>query len=219
VVAASYGSTAAAAALVEGGADPNVADKGGNTPLHTAAQLGELELVKKLVAKGANVNARSGKPTGVQAGGFRRVIGELTPLHVAAKGNQIDIMRVLVAGGADPSIKAQGGTTLLMSAVGSGKLEVVKYAYELAPDIDAVNDFGSTVMHAAVTGTLGPSTQAEICDVIRFLAEKGAKLDEKDGRGRTPIDIADVLPIDKAVELLTELIIKSGGKPKVTTRR
>jgi hypothetical protein len=74
-------------------------------------------------------------------------------------------------------------------------------------------------MHAAVTGTLANSTQPEICEVIRFLAEKGAKLDERDGRGRTPIDIADVLPIDKGVELLTELIVKSGGKPKVTTRR
>jgi ankyrin repeat protein len=218
-VAASYGSTAAARALVEGGANPNVADAGGNTPLHTASQLGDVELVKKLIAKGANVNARSGKPVGAQAGGFRRVIGELTPLHVAAKANHLDVMRALVAGGADPSIKAQGGTTLLMSAAGSGRLQPVRYAYELAPDIDAVNDFGSTVMHSAVTGTLGISTQAEICEVIRFLAEKGAKLDEKDGRGRTPIDVADVLPIDKAVELLTELIIKSGAKPKTTTRR
>jgi len=95
----------------------------------------------------------------------------------------------------------------------------VKYAYELAPQIEGVSETGSTVMHAAVTGTLGISSQAEICEVIRFLAEKGAKLDEKDGRGRTPIDVADILPIDKAVELLTELILKSGATPKVTTRR
>ena len=63
------------------------------------------------------------------------------------------------------------------------------------------------------------ATQAEICEVIQFLADKGAKLDEKDGRGRTPIDIADRLPIDKGVDLLTALIIKSGGTPKVRTKR
>jgi hypothetical protein len=63
------------------------------------------------------------------------------------------------------------------------------------------------------------ATQSEICDVIRFLAEKGAKLDEKDRTGRTPMTIADVLPIDKAVELLTELITKSGATPKVPSRR
>jgi ankyrin repeat protein len=106
-----------------------------------------------------------------------------------------------------------------MSAAGSGHVGVVKYAYELAPQIDAVTDTGSTVIHSAVTGTLGMSSQQEICEVIRFLADKGAKLDEKDRRGRTPIEIADILPIDKAVELLTELIIKSGATPKKTTGR
>src|ERR1035438_4903766 len=41
LVAASHQSTHAAAALVDGGADPNVADRAGNTPLHTAAQAGD----------------------------------------------------------------------------------------------------------------------------------------------------------------------------------
>jgi ankyrin repeat protein len=175
--------------------------------------------VKKLLAKGADPNARTSKaaPT---PGTFRRVAGELTPLHVAAKANQVAIMRTLVAAGADPKIKAQSETTLLMSAVGSGHIEAVKYTFEeLDSDIGAVNTFGSTLMHAAVSGTAQVATQAEICEVIQFLADKGAKLDEKDGRGRTPIDIADLLPIDKGVELLTALIIKSGGTPKVRTKR
>jgi ankyrin repeat protein len=106
-----------------------------------------------------------------------------------------------------------------MSAAGSGHVEPVKYAYELASEIDAVNEYGTTVMHAAVTGTGFIATQAEICEVIRFLAEKGAKLDEADRTGRTPIAIADVLPIDKGVELLTELILKSGATPKARTKR
>ena len=55
--------------------------------------------------------------------------------------------------------------------------------------------------------------------MIRFLTGKGALLDERDGRGRTPIDVADVLPIDKAVDLLTQLIIKSGATPKTPSKR
>ena len=58
IVASSYHSTEAAAALVEAGAEVKVADRRGNTPLHTAAQMGDLELVKKLLAKG-NDCARS----------------------------------------------------------------------------------------------------------------------------------------------------------------
>jgi hypothetical protein len=74
-------------------------------------------------------------------------------------------------------------------------------------------------MHATVIGSMANSTQPEICKVIQFLADKGAPLDEQDGRGRTPINIADILPIDKAVELLTELIVKSGATPKNPSKR
>ena len=74
-------------------------------------------------------------------------------------------------------------------------------------------------MHAAVTGVGFGADQKEICKVIRFLADKGAPLDEKNATGRTPIDIADILPIDQAVELLTELIVKSGATPKTLTKR
>ena len=63
------------------------------------------------------------------------------------------------------------------------------------------------------------ATQPEICKVVQFLADKGAPLDEKDARGRTPIDIADILPIDKAVDLLTQLIVKSGATPKIPSKR
>jgi hypothetical protein len=35
----------------------------------------------------------------------------------------------------------------------------------------------------------------------------------------TPIDVADILPIDKAVDLLTELIKKSGATPKTPSKR
>ncbi len=68
-----------------------------------------------------------------------------------------------------------------------------------------------TVMHAAVIDSMQRSTQPEICKVIQFLADKGADLDPVDADGRTPIKIADVLPIDTAVELLTKLIIATGS--------
>ena len=145
--------------------------------------------------------------------------GEQTPLMMAAKANEEAVMKALIEHGADPKLKAQDGTTLLMMATGSGHVGVVKYAYQFDQDVKATNDTGDTLMHAAVTGTGPLATQLEICEVVQFLADKGAPLDEKNARGRTPIDIADILPIDKAVDLMTSLIIKSGAKPKTPSKR
>ncbi|SPE39231.1 Ankyrin [Candidatus Sulfopaludibacter sp. SbA3] len=217
LVATSYKSAQAAGALVDGGADPNVADRAGNTPLHTAAQVGSVELIEKLLAKGANVNARTPKSTpggrgfgGGGGGGFRPLAGEQTPLMMAAKANQPEAMRALVKGGADPTLKASDGSTLLMAAAGSGHVEAVKYAYELDPNTAALNDQKATVMHAAVTGT-GSVPQPELCKVVEFLASKGAPLNEKDARGRTPFDICDPLPLDQVQDVLTRLIVQAGG--------
>jgi ankyrin len=228
LVAAASKSALAAGVLVDHGADPNVADRGGITPLHTAAQTGSLDLVNKLLSKGANPNARTVKSAGGGrggaggggGGGFRGVSGEQTALMMAAKAHHEDIMKALIEHHADPKLKAQDGTTLLMSAVGSGHVDVVKYAFEFDQDVKAATDTGDTLIHASVTGTLGANaTQADICEVIQFLADKGAPLDEKNARGRTPIDVADVAPIDKAVELMTALIIKSGVQPVHPSKR
>jgi len=221
LVAAANKSGKSAAALVDGGANPNIADKQGNTPLHTAAQLGDVDLVKKLLAKGADPNARTAKVefAGRGGGGGFRPTGEQTPILVAARSNHPNVVRALVEGGADTKVKAQDGTTLLMAAVGSGHVESVRYAFELDSDVKAKTNTGSTVMHASVQGTMANSTQLEICKVIQFLADHGAPLDELDARGRTPMNVADVLPIDKAVELLTELVIKSGATPRNPSKR
>jgi ankyrin repeat protein len=98
------------------------------------------------------------------------------------------------------------------------KLDTVKYGYELDPHVDVLNDLGQTPMHAAVSGGV-PRSQDEVCEVVQFLADKGARLDEIDKNGRTAITIADVAPIDKAVDLLTALILKSGTTPKIPSKR
>jgi hypothetical protein len=86
-------------------------------------------------------------------------------------------------------------------------------------DVKAVTTSGNTVMHAPVTGAGIGADQPAICKIIRFLADKGTPLDERNQARRTPIDVADVLPLDLAVDLLTELIIKSGATPKTPTKR
>ena len=141
---------------------------------------------------------------------------------VAAKAGHVEAMKVLVAGGADPKLRAQDGTTLLMSAAGSGHVEAVKYAYELDPDpktVLATNQTGNNAVHASVTGTGGLVPQKSVCEVVQFLADKGIDIDVKNARGQTAIQIANGLPIDTAVALMVDMLKKAGRTPLVDPHR
>ena len=224
LVAMAYRHTEATLALLERGADITARDRAGNSPLHLAAQVGNVPVVKALLAKGADPNVRTPRSTQAAAGsggggGFRGgPSGEQTPLMMAARGDHLETMQALIAGGADPLLRAQDGANVLMAAASGGKLPTVKYAYELDPHVDVVTTgTGNTVMHVAVG--LAGRTQPEVVEVMQFLADRGAKLDEMNAANRTPISLADGLPVDLAVDLLTKLIKESGSTPKIPSKR
>ena len=211
-IAASKGSFAAAMALVDGGADPNVTDKTKNTPLHAAAQAGALDLVKKLLAKGASPNVHNEQVK--TTAGFGAVPGEQTPLLLAARAGHLDVMRALIDGGADTKLKAQDGASLLLVASSSGRIAVAKYAFEFDKDVTAADKNGQTAMHKVVSNFRGSATQDDMTEVAQFLADIGVPLDEKDSRGRTPIQVGDVLPLDKPIQRIADIIVSRGGTPK-----
>src|SRR5207237_5227662 len=104
--------------LLDHGADPNVADAG-LTPLHWTAATWEtgtanpvygfeepmagipdrqakLQLVRALLAHGANPNARMTKPKPPFAGGFTDAVGA-TPFLLASSVDDVEMMRLLLA--------------------------------------------------------------------------------------------------------------------------
>ncbi len=223
IVAMAYRHTDATLALLEGGANVHVRDRSGNSPLHIAAQQGDVRVVKELLARGVDPNIRTPRSLATAArgggGGFRAgPSGELTPIMMAARGDFESVMRALVEGGADPTLRAQDGSNLLMAAAGGARVNTFKYAYELNQDVTPVTEpAGNTIMHVVVS--LNGRTQREVVEIMQFLADRGAKLDETNAAGRTPISIADGQPVDLAVDLLTKLLTERGEKPKIPSRR
>jgi ankyrin repeat protein len=194
--------------LLENGANPN-AISAGRTPLHSAVWTLQTDLVKALLARGADPNARLKKRmprVGRFLGGAFSVnaVGA-TPFWLAAHLADVPMMRLLVEHGADPLLTSEDGSTPLMMAVGldnsegwerhgipwhgeravllSRYLDAAKYAVELGGDVNAVSKTGLTALHAAAL--VGGN------DLVDFLVEHGANVNVKDSKGRTPLAVAE----------------------------
>ncbi len=225
VVASASGHEEFALFLLEKGADPSATDGYGITALHWAMQKGLRalvggrssatdrfwyhpnmpELVRALLAKGADPNARIVKDFPPYDNPlFGHTLGNnlpqislvsTTPFLLAAASGDTGAMRVLVEGRADPKLAAVDGTTPVMAAAGVGRerqqrteealnnlLEAAKLAVLLGGDVNAVNQEGRTALHGAAS--LGDT------ETIQFLVESGANLEAKDMYGQTPLSIA-----------------------------
>ena len=197
--------------LLDKGADPNAAGQGW-TPLHqlmrtrnlnigffphpeVLGNVTEVDVAKKLIAKGANTNARLTKSINDGYRNFWTQAGA-TPLLMAAKGADAEMMRLLAANGADPKLTNAVGTTPLMAAAGvemfnpnedSGTneegLQAVKVALELGADVNQANKQGETALHGAAWRGSN--------EIVQLLVDNGAKLDAKTTRGLTPLNIAN----------------------------
>ena len=153
-----------------------------------------LQLLKALLAHGANPKARLVKVHRLTGTTALTDMGGVTPFLLAAAVDDVSVMRVLVAGGADPLMATADHTTPLMVAAGLGRtsdrtdkeaktaLEAVKLAVELGADVNATNDNGQTALQGAARVGLNP--------LIQFLVDQGAELDVKDRFGQTALSIA-----------------------------
>jgi len=259
IVATQSGHEALALFLLEKGADPNAADAYGITALHYALLKGLArisgvrpisgagylyrpnmpELVKALLARGANPNARIVKfPPMPNTRMFKAIdltpVGA-TPFLLAAASYDAGIMRMLAAKGADPSLTDQAKNTPLIMAAGFAEgithaverpqqddrdaLEAVRAAVELGGDVNATNDIGDTAIHGAAY--VGAN------DIVQFLVEKGAKVDAENVYGQTAWTIAaevmtpglakdkDLRPRNSH-QSTADLLVKLGAKPLTT---
>lgn len=120
-IASIRGHTGLAKFLLEHGADPNIADNEGYTPLHGAVNGAdtdeEIEIVKLLLEKGANIDAQT-KDSRSRRPNFNGA----TPLHYAVIHGDAKVTKLLLDKGANKDIKNKADKT----AVDLAKTEDIK---------------------------------------------------------------------------------------------
>jgi ankyrin repeat protein len=202
--------------LLEHGADPNLANISGLTALYATIDVqwaphawfpqpnteqektGYLDLMKQLIAKGANVNAPISEKLW-----FRSFTNDYTwvdpagatPFWRAAQSSDMAAMKLLVEHGAEPKLATKAGDTPLHAATGIGwaanwsvnapapLIDAVKYCVELGNDVNAADNRGYTALHGAAY--LGDN------EMVNYLVSKGAKIDVKSKTGDSAADMAN----------------------------
>ena len=121
--------------------------------LHRAAEEGDIEVVKKHLAAGANKNVRAGK--------WRD-----TPLHRAAFWGYTEIVELLINNEVDVNAKDKYGCTPLHDAAEYSHLEIAEMLINRAPDMNALDNNGDTPLDLA---------NGETADLIRKHGGKTGK--------------------------------------------
>ena len=111
--AAMDGNREAVRSLLKRKANVNGAQGDGMTALHWAAYRDDVEMMKLLLAAGANVHAVTR-------------VGAIPPLFLACANGSPAALELLLKAGADPNSINANGTTALMMAASSGSADAVK---------------------------------------------------------------------------------------------
>ncbi|QJT94922.1 ankyrin repeat domain-containing protein [Wolbachia endosymbiont of Diaphorina citri] len=198
--------------LVNLGADVNIKDKDGKTPLHYASRsIHHLGMVKYLISKGADIDVKdnSGRTPEdeeryTNSGTMRQVFmqAHLDKELLLTVKNEKDLKTIndLIAKDIDDRTHGEFYYTW------SGNLGTVEFFVSKDVSVNATDKYGCTLLHwAALKGH---------SDIAKFLVDRGANVNAKDILGRTPMHFA---VMNNHVNI-TEFLLKQGVRVDETDK-
>ncbi|XP_067043687.1 transient receptor potential cation channel subfamily A member 1-like isoform X3 [Acropora muricata] len=159
--------------LSEGKVPVNLEDNDKATPLHTAALVGQTQVIQKLIYNGGDLSLRDND-------GF-------TPFHLAAREGHLQAFKDMLNNAKKVGLSLSTllnspdnyGEVCLHMAVKNGHTEIVELCLDSGADMSKAQADYSTPIHlACCQGNL---------DITKMLVKRGAKIECEDGNGLTPL--------------------------------
>lgn len=155
----------------------------GETALHFLAVENQIDAVRTLITRGADLNTLS------NVGG--------TPLSEAASLGYVDLAKYLLSVGAQLKVDGQHEPTI-HQAVRSGKPEMVKLILEAGAEVNEVASLDETPLHLA-------AEEDANAEIVRILVTAGANLQAVRIFDETPLAVAQRAGAAKVAEELIRL--------------
>ncbi len=176
----------------------SVKSKDNDYQLLRAVQRNEVDKVKQLLDRGANIESKVNYDQTplcwaiqrnnvdmvkllLDAGADVKSIDDhsQTPLYWAVQRNNVDIVKLLLAAGADVKSKDEDDQRLLWRALLINNVDIVKLLLDRGANIDSKDKNNKTpLLWAARNGNI---------DVVKLLLDAGADVNSKDVHNRTPL--------------------------------
>ena len=183
--------------LIQKGANVNVTDGQGGTPLDLAAQRCHPQVISLLISAHADVNKTANNgytpllvAANVTTDSGRRVVGAqftthgTEPIFDGPPCDEAAMVRLLLAGGANPNVAGGEGETPLLLAAQNGNADAVKLLLKAGAKVDAAAGNGATALiMASYTGH---------ADVVTVLLAAGANANASLRDGTTALAAANL---------------------------
>jgi ankyrin repeat protein len=211
-----------ASSLLQRGADANVLDKRGLSPLHQALQGGRIDIVRSLLEHGVDVNLRNTK--GATPLGMASLTGDIeasrlllqrganvnsqnnlgqSALHGAARRGHLNVVQLLIESGANIDLQTKRGSTPLYSASNEGHIKSAELLIQHGANVGSRNNDGRTPLHTA--------SQVGHVQLAELLIQRGAHVNSRDNKEQTPLHLA----AHKGHLGIVKLLVGCGADPNI----
>ncbi|XP_076655935.1 uncharacterized protein LOC143360718 isoform X2 [Halictus rubicundus] len=175
--------------LINGSKVNNKSKKHSDTPLHLAIVNGDIEIVKMLLDRGADIDAKN------KCG--------CTPLYNAVRNKKMKVIELLLKHRANVNARDNNGKSPLCVAAEGGCLQIVEHLLEYSADVNAITYIKARIYFCEGYTPLHYAVESGSEKIVNLLLKNNANVNTVAIYGVTPLHIA---AMDGYVQIAEDLL-------------